>query len=110
MTTADATTNELPSFKGVPGWEFTPLKGLDIEAFEDAAGETTRTADADELARDEDKLGTIARDGFFAARNDEAWTDGTIVRALAPGHGIEGGLLPATVLNDYINRVWSRYR
>jgi Fe-S cluster assembly protein SufD len=78
--TAPVEVQELPSFKGVPGWEFTPLKGLDIDAFPDAAGETTRTAGAEELDRDEDKLGTIARDGFFAARNDDAWTDGTIVR------------------------------
>jgi hypothetical protein len=35
--------------------------------------------------------------------------DGTIVRALAPGHGIEAGALPSTVLNDYINRVWTKY-
>lgn len=35
--------------------------------------------------------------------------DGTVVRALAPGHGIEAGALPAGVMNDYVNRVWSRY-
>ena len=35
--------------------------------------------------------------------------DGTIVRALAPGHGIEAGALPATVLSDYVNRVWTKY-
>jgi hypothetical protein len=34
---------------------------------------------------------------------------GNNLRALAPGHGIEAGALPATVMNDYINRVWSRY-
>ncbi|MFF3615535.1 glycoside hydrolase family 64 protein [Streptomyces sp. NPDC002580] len=36
-------------------------------------------------------------------------SDGTVLRALAPGHGIEGGALPATVLDDYINRVWQKY-
>jgi len=36
-------------------------------------------------------------------------SDGTIVRALAPGHGIEAGALPATVLSDYVNRVWTKY-
>ncbi|MFF3485895.1 glycoside hydrolase family 64 protein [Streptomyces sp. NPDC002701] len=36
-------------------------------------------------------------------------SDGTILRALAPGHGIEAGALPGTVMNDYINRVWSKY-
>ncbi len=35
--------------------------------------------------------------------------DGTIVRALAPGHGIEAGALPANVLSDYVNRVWTKY-
>ncbi len=36
-------------------------------------------------------------------------SDGTILRALAPGHGIESGALPATAMADYVNRVWSRY-
>jgi Fe-S cluster assembly protein SufD len=29
---------ELPTFKGVPGWEFTPLDKLDLDAFPDAPG------------------------------------------------------------------------
>ncbi|MEN8651276.1 glycoside hydrolase family 64 protein [Streptomyces sp. 21So2-11] len=36
-------------------------------------------------------------------------SDGTVLRALAPGHGVEAGALPASVMDDYINRVWSRY-
>ncbi|WP_328646267.1 glycoside hydrolase family 64 protein [Amycolatopsis sp. NBC_00348] len=36
-------------------------------------------------------------------------SDGTVLRALAPSHGIEAGALPATVLQDYINRVWTKY-
>ncbi|MFB7358969.1 glycoside hydrolase family 64 protein [Streptomyces gardneri] len=35
--------------------------------------------------------------------------DGTVLRALAPGHGIEAGALPSGVMNDYINRVWTKY-
>ncbi|MDJ0460239.1 glycoside hydrolase family 64 protein [Streptomyces sp. H27-C3] len=35
--------------------------------------------------------------------------DGTVLRALAPDHGIEGGTLPTSVMGDYIIRVWSRY-
>lgn len=35
--------------------------------------------------------------------------DGTPLRALAPGHGIEAGGLPAGVMDDYINRVWAKY-
>ncbi|GAB1693243.1 glycoside hydrolase family 64 protein [Krasilnikovia sp. M28-CT-15] len=36
--------------------------------------------------------------------------DGTVLRALAPGHGIEAGALPGNLLDDYVNRVWDRYR
>jgi hypothetical protein len=36
-------------------------------------------------------------------------SDGTVLRALAPGHGIESGALPAGVMNDYVNRVWAKY-
>jgi hypothetical protein len=35
--------------------------------------------------------------------------NGAVLRALSPGHGIEAGLLPATVMNDYVDRVWSKY-
>ncbi|MFH9795052.1 glycoside hydrolase family 64 protein [Streptomyces virginiae] len=35
--------------------------------------------------------------------------DGTPLRALSPGHGIEAGGIPAGTMNDYINRVWSKY-
>jgi hypothetical protein len=64
------------------------------------------------------KLKAGGYNGFFSALRGQpgGWAnlirtrpDGTIVRALAPGHGIEAGALPAGVLNDYINRVWSRY-
>jgi hypothetical protein len=36
-------------------------------------------------------------------------SDGTILRALAPTYGVETGLLPASVMDDYVNRVWSKY-
>lgn len=36
-------------------------------------------------------------------------SDGTVLRALAPGHGAETGALPKNVMDDYINRVWSKY-
>jgi glycosyl hydrolase family 64 (putative beta-1,3-glucanase) len=35
--------------------------------------------------------------------------DGTVVRALAPAHGIETGRLSSTILSDYVNRVWAKY-
>ncbi|MGX1911431.1 glycoside hydrolase family 64 protein [Streptomyces phaeochromogenes] len=56
--------------------------------------------------------------GFFNALRGQpgGWanlirtrSDGTVLRALAPGHGIEAGALPASAMNDYINRVWSKY-
>jgi hypothetical protein len=56
--------------------------------------------------------------GFFNALRGQpgGWgnliqtrSDGTVLRALAPGHGIENGALPATVMNDYVNRVWTKY-
>ncbi|WP_425424763.1 glycoside hydrolase family 64 protein [Streptomyces aurantiacus] len=56
--------------------------------------------------------------GFFNSLREQpgGWanlirtrSDGTVLRALAPGHGIEAGALPSTVMNDYINRVWTKY-
>ncbi|NGO15439.1 sugar hydrolase [Streptomyces sp. HC44] len=57
--------------------------------------------------------------GFFSALRGQpgGWanliqtrSDGTVLRALAPGHGIAAGALPASVMDDYINRVWQKYR
>ncbi|MGW7383977.1 glycoside hydrolase family 64 protein [Streptomyces sp. NPDC054794] len=36
-------------------------------------------------------------------------SDGTVLRALSPLYGVETGALPATVLDDYVNRVWQKY-
>ncbi|MER5939506.1 glycoside hydrolase family 64 protein [Streptomyces sp. NPDC001928] len=36
-------------------------------------------------------------------------SDGTVLRALSPGHGLETGALPASVMADYVNRVWQKY-
>ncbi|AHH97198.1 glycoside hydrolase family 64 protein [Kutzneria viridogrisea] len=56
--------------------------------------------------------------GFYSALRGQpgGWanliqtrSDGTVLRALAPGHGIEAGALPRTVMDDYVNRVWSKY-
>ena len=35
--------------------------------------------------------------------------DGSILRALAPSHGMETGALPASTMDDYVNRVWQKY-
>jgi hypothetical protein len=56
--------------------------------------------------------------GFFNALKGQpgGWAnliqtapDGSILRALSPGHGIETGALPSTAMSDYVNRVWTRY-
>ncbi|WP_460072285.1 glycoside hydrolase family 64 protein [Streptomyces sp. YKOK-I1] len=36
-------------------------------------------------------------------------SDGTVLRALSPLYGVETGALPATVMDDYVNRVWQKY-
>ncbi|WP_443068389.1 glycoside hydrolase family 64 protein [Streptomyces sp. NBC_01352] len=36
-------------------------------------------------------------------------SDGTPLRALAPGYGLETGALSASVMDDYVNRVWQKY-
>ncbi|MFF4864213.1 glycoside hydrolase family 64 protein [Streptomyces sp. NPDC001231] len=36
-------------------------------------------------------------------------SDGTVLRALSPGHGMENGALPGGVMDDYVNRVWQKY-
>lgn len=56
--------------------------------------------------------------GFFNALRGQSggWSnlvqtrsDGTVLRALAPLYGMETGALPPSVMDDYINRVWSKY-
>jgi hypothetical protein len=60
-------------------------------------------------------VGRLKPGGYAAVFNglrSQGWGGlirGNNLRALAPGHGIEAGALPATVMNDYINRVWARY-
>ncbi|MCX2926339.1 glycoside hydrolase family 64 protein [Streptomyces sp. NEAU-W12] len=36
-------------------------------------------------------------------------SDGTVLRALSPLYGVETGALPASVMDDYVNRVWQKY-
>ncbi|MFD3730464.1 glycoside hydrolase family 64 protein [Streptomyces sp. NPDC058632] len=56
--------------------------------------------------------------GFFNAlrRQSGGWanliqtrSDGTVLRALSPLYGVETGALPASVMDDYVNRVWQKY-
>ncbi|MFF7857441.1 beta-1,3-glucanase family protein [Streptomyces sp. NPDC007904] len=56
--------------------------------------------------------------GFFTALRGQpgGWAnliqtrgDGTVLRALSPLYGVETGALPASVMDDYVNRVWQKY-
>ncbi|MFF3151544.1 beta-1,3-glucanase family protein, partial [Streptomyces sp. NPDC057927] len=73
---------------------------------------------ADGSTKNTGHLKTGGYTGFFNALRGQpgGWanliqtrSDGTVLRALAPGHGIEVGALPGTVMDDYVNRVWQKY-
>jgi Fe-S cluster assembly protein SufD len=98
---------ELPAHKGTPGWEFTPIEGLDLDAYAPAPGgdepqtfaiegavrpdgerPTTEGPVVMPLARAEEllpdvvdaHLGTlVGADTPFTARNAAQWTDGVLV-------------------------------
>jgi Fe-S cluster assembly protein SufD len=90
---------ELPTFRGTPGWEFTPIDKVDLDGFPVAAGGTPPSSFGLEeaavegavvmpLARAveehpelvERHLGSVVRgDTPLVARNDAHWTDGTFV-------------------------------
>jgi Fe-S cluster assembly protein SufD len=96
----------MPDFRGTPGWEFTPIDSLDLDAFAPAAGgESTGLIALDgalipaegDLAEGavvlplavaaerlpqvvEAHLGSlVSGDSPFSARNDAHWTDGALV-------------------------------
>jgi Fe-S cluster assembly protein SufD len=118
-------TYELPTFKGVAGWEFTPLEKFDADAFPAAEGGAGRvegvfapegavTPSAEEpvsegplimpLAAAREKhgdlldqhLGKLVRGSFFTQRNDAEWTDGTLVYVPANVH-VEAPILLTAV-------------
>jgi Fe-S cluster assembly protein SufD len=90
---------ELPTFRGVPGWEFTPIDKLDLDAYPVAPGGMAPSSfGLDEAAPEgaivmplvqaaeehaelvERHLGSVVRgDTPFVARNDAQWTDGVFV-------------------------------
>jgi hypothetical protein len=56
--------------------------------------------------------------GFFDALSAQqgGWanliqtaSDGTVLRAIAPGHGVGTGSLPSDIMDDYVDRVWETY-
>jgi Fe-S cluster assembly protein SufD len=90
---------ELPTFRGVPGWEFTPIDKLDLDAYPVAPGGTAPSSFGLDQAAPEgaivmplaqaveehadlvgSHLGSVVRgDTPFVARNDAQWTDGAFV-------------------------------
>jgi Fe-S cluster assembly protein SufD len=90
---------ELPTFRGVPGWEFTPIDKLDLDSYPVAPGGSAPSsfgldeappegalvmplAQAVEEHPDlvEPHLGSVVRpDTTFTARNAAQWTDGVFV-------------------------------
>lgn len=100
---------DLPVFKGTPGWEFTPIDKLDLEAFPaagagDASAVTPLLApegavgESDEEPTSEGPIvaplrtalerhaevvgrhfGAVVRSSYFVNLNADRWTDGTLV-------------------------------
>jgi Fe-S cluster assembly protein SufD len=115
---------ELPSFRGVPGWEFTPIDKLDLDAhpaapggegaslfaFGDAVAPTSAEhavegpivmplALAAERYPDlvEAHLGSVVTQRTpFTARNDALWTDGSFVY-VPSGVAVEAPIVLSTV-------------
>jgi Fe-S cluster assembly protein SufD len=84
----------MPDFRGVAGWEFTPIDNLELDGYQPAAGGegdepavpegvvVLPLAEAAERHPDvvERHLGSlVAPDSPFSARNEAHWTDGTFV-------------------------------
>ncbi|MBJ7244266.1 MAG: hypothetical protein JHD03_05585, partial [Solirubrobacteraceae bacterium] len=65
---------ELPNFRGVPGWEFTPIEGLELDSFTPAPA-----GDEDSAA----PLLEIAAEGAIRASSDDPGADAPVVMPLA---------------------------
>jgi Fe-S cluster assembly protein SufD len=82
-------TLELPQFKGTPGWEFTDISKLDLDAFEPAepADVPPVIFDAPATAsplEGHDLLGTVVtKEDAFTIRNRDRWTHGAVVHVPA---------------------------
>lgn len=76
MTGATLELPPLPSFKGTPGWEFTPLGKLDVDAFAPAPGADPYTPDA--VAR---RLLTL--EGAVGVTSADADSEGPMILSLA---------------------------
>jgi hypothetical protein len=92
------------------------LNSTQVDMFSAPYGVGVKLADGTTKSTGHLKAGGY--NGFFTALKGQpgGWanlvqtrSDGAILRALAPGHGIESGGLPAGVMDDYVNRVWTKY-
>jgi Fe-S cluster assembly protein SufD len=109
----------LPEFKGKPGWEFTDLSGLDVDAFTPAEGGDPAAAeraerifdiepaiewvDAGSAEVDHPSLGTVVpADDPFVARNDAARTSGALIH-VPRGERLEAPVL-LTAIQDQSGR------
>jgi Fe-S cluster assembly protein SufD len=118
---------EMPSFRGTPGWEFTPIDKLDLDAYEPAPGGTGAElfsfddailpseeeavvegpvvmplALAAERHPDlvETHLGSVmTKQTPFTARNDALWTDGAFVY-VPRNMAVEAPIVLSTVLEQ----------
>jgi Fe-S cluster assembly protein SufD len=84
---------ELPTFKGRPGWEFTDLSGVDVDAF-------TPATDDGAAEIDHPLLGTLVpADDPFVARNDAGRSGGTLIH-VPRGERLDSPALLKTVQSE----------
>jgi Fe-S cluster assembly protein SufD len=118
---------EMPVFRGVPGWEFTPIDKLDLDAYEPAPGATGADLFAFDdaiLPSDEEAVvegpvvmplalaaerhpdlvethlgSVVTKLTPFTARNDALWTDGAFVY-VPRNVAVEAPIVLSTVLEQ----------
>ena len=118
---------EMPAFRGTPGWEFTPIDKLDLDAYEPAPGGTGADLFAFDdaiLPSDEEAVvegpvvmplalaterhpdlvethlgSVVTKQTPFTARNDALWTDGAFVY-VPRNMAVEAPIVLSTVLEQ----------
>jgi Fe-S cluster assembly protein SufD len=118
---------EMPAFRGIPGWEFTPIDTLDLDAYEPAPGGTGADLFAFDdaiLPSDEEAVvegpvvmplalaaerhpdlvethlgSVVTKQTPFTARNDALWTDGAFVY-VPRNMAVEAPIVLSTVLEQ----------
>jgi Fe-S cluster assembly protein SufD len=118
---------EMPAFRGTPGWEFTPIDKLDLDAYEPAQGGTGADLFAFDdaiLPSDEEAVvegpvvmplalaaerhpdlvethlgSVVTKQTPFTVRNDALWTDGAFVY-VPRNMAVEAPIVLSTVLEQ----------